>query len=57
MKITPRQLAKAMPIIKAESRVVAKRKANNAPKKRGTGFNSRVTDNDPMAKDGESNWP
>jgi hypothetical protein len=37
-------------------KVVDKRKANNQ-KKRKPGHDYRVADNDPMAKDSESNWP
>ena len=38
------------------SSVVAKRAANNKGKV-GRGLVNRVTDNDPMQKDSESNWP
>ena len=58
-RITPKQVAQAVPIERAlRSSVVDKRKANNAhTKKRGTGFKAGVSDNDPMQKDSESNYP
>ena len=58
-RISPASLARAIPIERAmRSQVVAKRRANNAPKKSlAAGLKAPVTDNDPMAKDSESNWP
>jgi hypothetical protein len=56
--ITPRQLARAVPVMQAmRSSVVAKRRANNDRKSKGRGLKAQVADNDPMAKDSESNWP
>ncbi len=65
MKLTPKQIARAVPFMQAErstktarSSVVAKRRANNDKRsKAGHGLNARVADNDPMQKDSESNWP
>ena len=56
---TPKQVAQSVPVVQAmRSSVVAKRAANNDRKaKKGRGLNFRVSDNDPMAKDSESNWP
>ena len=58
-RISSKQVAKEVPIIEAmRSSVVSKRARNNAPKgKGGRGLQFRVADNDPMAKDSESNWP
>lgn len=39
------------------SSVVDKRRANNTKKPKNTGHVARVADNNPMAKDSESNWP
>ena len=57
--LRPRQVARDVPIVEVmRSSVVAKRKANNAPKgKGGRGLKFKVSDNDPMDKDSESNWP
>ena len=65
MKLTPKQIARAVPFMEAErsaktgrSSVVSKRRANNDRRsKAGHGLNARVADNDPMEKDSESNWP
>ncbi len=56
---TPQQVARSVPVVDAmRSSVVAKRRANNDRKgKKGRGLDARVADNDPMAKDSESNWP
>ena len=54
--VAPKQLARALPISRALS-VVEKRKANNAKKPTNKGYRNRVTDNDPMQKDSESNYP
>ena len=57
--LKPRQLARDVPAIEAmRSSVVPKRRANNdAKKKVGRGLRFKVSDNDPMDKDSESNWP
>ena len=57
--LKPRQLARDAPVVEAmRSSVVSKRKANNDRKgKKGRGLDAKVADNDPMAKDSESNWP
>ena len=57
--LKPRQVARDVPVIEAmRSSVVAKRKANNERKgKSARGLKFRVSDNDPMDKDSESNWP
>lgn len=40
------------------SSVVEKRRANNGkPKRPSSGYRAPVTDNDPMEKDSESNYP
>jgi hypothetical protein len=66
MKLTPKQIARAVPFMAAEERstkaarssIVAKRKANNDKRsKAGHGLRPKVADNDPMEKDSESNWP
>ncbi len=58
-RLTPKQVATDVPVIQAmRSSVVSKRAKNNAPKSKGDhGLKFRVSDNDPMAKDSESNWP
>ncbi len=58
-RLSPKQVAKDVPVIEAmRSSVVSKRAKNNAPKgKGGRGLKFSVADNDPMAKDSESNWP
>ncbi len=58
-RLTPTQIERSVPIIEAmRSSVVAKRKANNDRKaKGGRGLSSKVADNDPMAKDSETNYP
>ncbi len=52
-----RALRESMPVAQAVSGIVNVRARNNGAKGRGTGFRARVADNDPMAKDSESNWP
>ena len=55
---SPQQVARSVPVVTAmRSSVVAKRNANNDRKKKGAGLGYKVTDNDPMQKDSESNWP
>lgn len=57
-RLTPKDIARAVPVERAYSSVVAKRKANNDRSgKRSYGLRNKVTDNDPMEKDSESNWP
>jgi len=58
-RITPKQVARAVPYEEAmRSSVVAKRAANNNRKsKRGHGLNFKVADNDPMAKESDANYP
>ena len=58
-RITPKQVAKDVPVIEAmRSSVVSKRAKNNAPKHKGDrGLQFRVADNDPMAKDSQTNYP
>ena len=50
-------LRASIPLARKMASVVDRRAANNRKRPKGTGFNSRVTDNDPMTKDSESNWP
>ncbi|MGH9588299.1 MAG: hypothetical protein ACRD3F_15220 [Acidobacteriaceae bacterium] len=52
----PQKVGKEFARADQRSSVVAKRAANNKGK-RGHGLTNRVTDNDPMEKDSESNWP
>ena len=58
-RLTPRQVARAVPFEAAErSSIVAKRAANNNRKgKSARGLAAKVSDSDPMANDSESNWP
>lgn len=55
--IARRKEVHQMESVRGQPSVVAKRAANNAAKRPGTGFRMAVTDSDPMAKDSLSNWP
>lgn len=52
-----KELERTIPIAQAFSSVVNKRAANNNRKGKTSGFKAHVTDNDPMDKDSESNYP
>ncbi len=56
-RVAREALREEVPVLVKLQSIVQKRAANNGPKRKGTGFNARVTDNDPMDKDSESNWP